>query len=128
MWHLSLSPSTSYSMFHGFSLFLSACFQKLPWQFTEALDHFFFFLHFLLFIPLHFLSLSNIYGLLCPPPLRSFFSFSFKHFPMFSSFTVTSFYLDISEPKLCLWEINVSIVHNMLGLFICFSLCVFFLL
>lgn len=43
---------------------------------------------------------------------------------MFSSTTVTAFYLDISKPRRSLSRKNVSIVRMVLGLFMCRSVCV----
>lgn len=75
MRHLSLSPSTSYSLFHFISLFLRAYFQKLPRQFTVTLHHFSLFFLCLFFIHLSAFPLSIKYTWAFAPPLAVFLSF-----------------------------------------------------
>lgn len=103
------------------SLSPRACFQKRPRQFTVTLHHLF-----SLFLIFPFSSacisfLNQIYMGFCRPPSLSL---SFKHSLMFSSTTVTAFYLDISKARSFLSKKNVSIVHMVLDLFMCLSVCV----
>lgn len=98
--HFSESFCVLFCLLPYFSPSLSprACFQKRPCQFTVTLHHLFsLFLIFLFHLPAFPFSIKYTWAFAGRPVFLSFLSF--KHSLMFSSTTVTAFYLDISKPR-----------------------------
>lgn len=130
MRHLSLSPSTSYSLFHAFSIFLRACLQKLPWQFTVTLHHFPFFSSHIFFIHLLTFPFSIKYTWAFAPPLLSFSLFflfqTLSHVFLHYSHVILSWHF--RTEALCLWE-KMSQLYTTCWAYssALVSVCVFFL-
>lgn len=122
----SLSPFVCYSVFHPIFLPLSPlerAFRTALPIYCNSPSSFFPFPHFPFSSPcISFL--NQIYMGFCRTPCLSLFSLSFKHSLMFSSTTVTAFYLDISKPRRSLSPGKMSQLYTWCWAHSCARLCV----